>query len=75
MKEYSRAMDIMATGVFYAVKYGSKAMAVTSSEKPQPGGTIVVTASVAAAMGSFSDLCYCKLRMIYLASGRFHRVF
>ena len=50
----------MATGVFYAVKHGSKAMAVTSSEKPACAGAIVVTASVAAAMGSFADLCYCK---------------
>jgi len=58
MKEYTQAMDIMATGVFYAVKHGSKAMAVVSSEKTAPGGAIVVTASVAAAMGSFSDLCY-----------------
>ncbi|OAL39417.1 hypothetical protein AYO20_01287 [Fonsecaea nubica] len=57
-RHYERAMNVMATSVFYAIKYGSQAMAVTSPAKPQSAGTIVVTASVAGVSGLFSDLGY-----------------
>jgi len=59
-RQFERAMNVMAQSVFYAIKYGSQAMAVTSTLKPQSAGAIIVTASVAAVLGGFSDLAYCK---------------
>lgn len=53
-------MNVMSRSVYYAIKHGSQAMAVTSPSKPSSHGAIVVTASVAAVMGSYSDLVYCE---------------
>ena len=40
-------MDLGVYSVFLATKYASKAMLVTSTEKPYPSGSIIATASVA----------------------------
>ncbi|OQU94454.1 hypothetical protein CLAIMM_00809 [Cladophialophora immunda] len=55
---YDRQVNVMTRGVFLAIKYGSQAMMVTSDQKPQPGGTFVVTGSCAGFLGSYSDLPY-----------------
>jgi len=58
MVHYDWSLNVMTRGVFLAIKYGSQAMMVTSEEKPQFGGTIVVTGSCAGFLGSYSDLPY-----------------
>ncbi|KAF2768271.1 3-oxoacyl-reductase-like protein [Teratosphaeria nubilosa] len=55
---YDRQINVMQRGVFLAIKFGSQAMMVTSQEKAQPGGAIVVTGSCAGFLGSYSDLPY-----------------
>jgi hypothetical protein len=48
----------MTRSVYLAIKYGSKAMTVTSPEKPQPSGSFVVTNSCSAYLGCYADLAY-----------------
>lgn len=55
---FDRAISVMTTSVFYAIKHGSRAMMVTSSEKPKAGGNIVATSSCAAYLGAYADLSY-----------------
>jgi NAD(P)-dependent dehydrogenase (short-subunit alcohol dehydrogenase family) len=61
MIHYDRQVNVMQRGVFLAIKYGSQAMMVISEEKPQFGGTFVVTGSCAGFLGSYSDLPYGEL--------------
>ena len=56
--QYDRMIQVMQRAPFLAVKYGSKAMAVTSKEKPECKGSIVVTSSAAGLHASWSDLAY-----------------
>jgi NAD(P)-dependent dehydrogenase (short-subunit alcohol dehydrogenase family) len=60
-KQLNGMLDVMTKGVFYAVKHGSRAMAVTSSTKSSSGGAIVATTSVAGMNGKFADLPYCNV--------------
>ncbi|RHZ50530.1 hypothetical protein CDV55_101651 [Aspergillus turcosus] len=57
-QHWDRSISVMTTSCFYAIKYGSQAMAVTSQEKPQPGGSIVLTSSCAAFLGAYADISY-----------------
>lgn len=52
--------QVMARSVFLAIKYGGRAMAVTSEEKPASAGSIVVTSSVAGSNAGFGDIAYCE---------------
>lgn len=63
------ALNVMTKSVFYAIKIGGSAMMVTSKEKPSPGGSIVVTASVAGLNPSMGDIAYCKFPLSFVASG------
>ncbi|OQE46247.1 hypothetical protein PENCOP_c001G07223 [Penicillium coprophilum] len=58
VSQFERAMAVMQTGTFLALKYGSQAMSVTSSDKPVPKGNIVVTSSCATLSGAFADMAY-----------------
>jgi NAD(P)-dependent dehydrogenase (short-subunit alcohol dehydrogenase family) len=60
--QYDRFIAVMQKSVFLALKYGSQAMMVTSDEKPKAGGSIVVTSSIAALLGSFADVAYSELQ-------------
>ncbi|KAJ5835121.1 Short-chain dehydrogenase/reductase SDR [Penicillium robsamsonii] len=51
-------MAVMQTGTFLTLKYGSRAMSMTSSNKPNSKGNIVVTSSYATLIGAFADLAY-----------------
>lgn len=55
---WERAISVMSTSCFYAIKYGSQAMVVTSKEKPQPSGNIILTSSCAAFLGAYADISY-----------------
>lgn len=57
-QHWDRSISVMTTSCFYAIKYGSAAMAVTSQEKPQSGGSIVLTSSCAAFLGAYADISY-----------------
>ena len=61
-KDYDLAISVMQRSFFLALKYGGQAMSNTSSSKPRPGGSIVVTGSMAGVNGAVSDISYCKLR-------------
>jgi hypothetical protein len=50
----------MTTSCFYAIKYGSQAMVITSKEKPNPGGNFILTSSSAAFLGAYADISYSK---------------
>lgn len=50
----------MASSCFYAIKHGSRAMVVTSEEKPEPSGNTVLTSSCAAFLGAYADIAYSK---------------
>ncbi len=52
----------MQQGVFLAIKYGSRAMSVTSDAKPQSKGAIVVTSSSGAFSGSLTDIGYSAVK-------------
>src|ERR1700742_279036 len=60
--QFDRAIMVMQKGVFYAIKYGAQAMAVTSSTKSRSKGSIVVTSSSSAFCGSFSDMSYTAVK-------------
>ncbi|PGH13612.1 hypothetical protein AJ80_06243 [Polytolypa hystricis UAMH7299] len=45
--EFMRTMDTNAKGPFLAAKYGALAMQQTSTSKPYPSGSIIMTSSVA----------------------------
>jgi len=51
VEAYNRVMRVNALGPFLACKHAFKAMQVTSADKPAPGGSIVVTASIAGLRG------------------------
>ncbi|KAL4810596.1 hypothetical protein BDV18DRAFT_155208 [Aspergillus unguis] len=55
---WQRAISVMTTSCFYAIKYASQAMVVTSKEKPQPSGNIILTSSCAAFLGAYADIAY-----------------
>lgn len=59
-QNYERAMSVMTSSCFYAIKHGSRAMVVTSEEKPQPSGNIILTSSCAAFLGAYADIAYSK---------------
>jgi NAD(P)-dependent dehydrogenase (short-subunit alcohol dehydrogenase family) len=46
-EEFMKMMKTNALSVFLAAKYASRAMLITSKEKPYPAGSIIATASVA----------------------------
>ena len=60
LKHFERAMSVMTTSGFLAIKYGSKAMMVTSKEKPKGGGAIIITSSCCAFLGAYADIAYSK---------------
>ncbi|KAI9893363.1 MAG: hypothetical protein M1814_006659 [Vezdaea aestivalis] len=47
VEDVEEVLRVNVLSVFLALKYAAKAMKVTSKEKPEPGGSIVATASVA----------------------------
>ncbi|PHH87323.1 hypothetical protein CDD83_9032 [Cordyceps sp. RAO-2017] len=55
---FDRIMAVLQRSVFLAIRYGGQAMAVVSEDKPKPGGSIVVTSSIAGTSGSVADFCY-----------------
>ncbi|KAM5343741.1 hypothetical protein ACJ41O_012278 [Fusarium nematophilum] len=57
-KYYDFAISVMQRSFFLALKYGGQAMCNTSADKPRPGGSIVVTSSMAGVTGAVSDLSY-----------------
>ncbi|KAJ5641176.1 hypothetical protein N7490_005176 [Penicillium lividum] len=57
-QNWERAFSVMGSSCFYAIKHGSRAMVVTSEEKPQPSGNIVLTSSCAAFLGAYADIAY-----------------
>jgi len=59
--QYDKAQAVMGRSVYIAIKYGSKAMAVTSPEKPKSSGSIIATSSCSAYLGAYSDIAYSKL--------------
>lgn len=66
LQHWDRAISVMTTSCFFAIKYGSQAMAVTSQEKPQSGGSIVLTSSCAAFLGAYADIAYSKCTWLML---------
>ncbi|KAK7733352.1 hypothetical protein SLS53_008249 [Cytospora paraplurivora] len=46
-EDFMNVLRVNTLGPFLAAKHSAPAMAKTSSEKPQPGGSIIMTASVA----------------------------
>lgn len=60
ISHWDRAIAVMTTSCFLALKHGSAAMMVTSPEKPKEGGSIVMTSSCAAFLGAFADVAYSK---------------
>ncbi|KAL1412748.1 hypothetical protein Q8F55_000495 [Vanrija albida] len=56
--EFSEIMRINALSVFLAIKYAAPALGVTSAAKPVPGGSIVVTASVAGIRSNAGPIAY-----------------
>lgn len=56
--EFSEVMRINALSVFLAIKYAAPALSVTSAAKPVPGGSIVVTASVAGIRSNAGPIAY-----------------
>lgn len=63
-------LNVMVKGVFYAVKHRSRAMMVTSPDKPSSSGAIVVTASVGGMNGKYADMPYCKLSTFLACADR-----
>ncbi|KAH6884503.1 hypothetical protein B0T10DRAFT_409682 [Thelonectria olida] len=57
-KYYDFAISVMQRSFFLALKYGGQAMSSTTNEKKHPGGSIVVTSSMAGVAGAVSDLAY-----------------
>ncbi|CAI7602124.1 unnamed protein product [Penicillium palitans] len=51
-------MAVMQAGTFLALKYGSQAMSMTSSNKSKPKGSIVITSSCATLSGVFASMAY-----------------
>lgn len=52
----------MQRSFFLALKYGGQALSTTSSDKQSPGGSIIVTSSMAGVNGAVSDISYCEFR-------------
>lgn len=57
---YDKMISVMQRSFFLAIRYGGQAMCNTSASKPKPGGSIIVTSSMASVSGSVSDISYCK---------------
>ncbi|KAF5013874.1 hypothetical protein FDECE_155 [Fusarium decemcellulare] len=55
---YDFSIAVLQRSFFLAMKYGGQAMSTTSETKKQPGGSIIVTSSMAAVTGSASDISY-----------------
>lgn len=60
LPHFQLCINVMTTSVFFAIKYGGRAMMVTSPEKPVAGGSIVVTSSIAGVNPGFGDIAYCE---------------
>ncbi|KAJ9149087.1 3-oxoacyl-(Acyl-carrier-protein) reductase [Pleurostoma richardsiae] len=72
---YDRVNSIMQRSFFLALRYGGQAMSATSEEKKQPGGSIVVTSSMAGVTGGVSDLSYSTAKAavgVMVKSGAMH---
>lgn len=52
----------MQIGPFLAVKHGARAMSVTSTEKPNAKGNIIITSSCAAFAGAYADIAYTAVK-------------
>ncbi|VUC26555.1 unnamed protein product [Clonostachys rosea] len=59
---FMRAVEVMQKAPYLAVKYGSRAMSVTSAEKPKSKGSVVITSSCAAFAGAYADLAYTAVK-------------
>ncbi|KAJ4144265.1 hypothetical protein LMH87_003155 [Akanthomyces muscarius] len=55
---YDKMINIMQRSFFLAIRYGGQAMSNICAEKPAPGGSIIVTSSMAGASGGVSDISY-----------------
>jgi NAD(P)-dependent dehydrogenase (short-subunit alcohol dehydrogenase family) len=55
---YDRMIAVLQRSVMIALKYGSKAMAVTSNKKPKSKGSFIVTSSAAALSPAWADVTY-----------------
>ena len=60
--QYDRAVAVMQKSILLAIKYGSQAMAVVSALKPISKGCIIVTASAAGVLPSWSCLTYSTVK-------------
>jgi len=72
---WTNTMRVNALSTYLAVKYGSQAMRITSTEKPLSGGSIVMTASIAgirSGAGS-ADYSASKAAVISLAKTAAHQ--
>ncbi|KAK0741858.1 hypothetical protein B0T21DRAFT_120884 [Apiosordaria backusii] len=56
--DFMNTMRVNSLSVFLAAKHASPAMRKTSSEKPNPGGSIIATASVAGLRSNAGDTSY-----------------
>jgi NAD(P)-dependent dehydrogenase (short-subunit alcohol dehydrogenase family) len=61
---YDKMMSIMQRSIFLAVRYGGQAMCNTTTDKPKPSGSIIVTSSMASVSGAVSDISYCKFSIL-----------
>jgi NAD(P)-dependent dehydrogenase (short-subunit alcohol dehydrogenase family) len=59
---FNRAVDVMQRGCFLALKYGSQAMSVTSPDKAEAKGNIIITSSCAAFAGAYADTAYTAVK-------------
>ncbi|RKL33907.1 hypothetical protein BFJ72_g9689 [Fusarium proliferatum] len=59
---FNRAVDVMQRGCFLALKYGSQAMSVTSPDKTEAKGNIIITSSCAAFAGAYADTSYTAVK-------------
>ncbi|KAG9050241.1 hypothetical protein FS837_006913 [Tulasnella sp. UAMH 9824] len=57
-EEFLNTIKINSGSAFLALKHGSRAMAVTSANKPDSGGSIILTASLAGMRGNTGSVDY-----------------
>ncbi|KJZ71234.1 hypothetical protein HIM_09377 [Hirsutella minnesotensis 3608] len=55
---FNRIAAINQRSCFLAIRYAGHGMSVVSPDKPNPGGSIVLTSSMAASTGSVADIAY-----------------
>ncbi|KAM5354642.1 hypothetical protein ACJ41O_001289 [Fusarium nematophilum] len=55
---FDHAISVMQRSFFLALKYGGQAMSNLTKEKQTPGGSIIVTSSIAGVSGAVSDISY-----------------